>query len=351
MTAPLEARYRRLLVAYPRRHRREYGEEMLGVLLADARPDQRRPGPRTVVDLLAGALAVRLRTVAGALRDDAWRSAAYAVQLFGAMVLLVVALRRLAITAVLLPHAPSPVPVSVTDVLRALGWALVVTATVAGWRRVAAWFAALAAAAEVARVASLYAYSPSQVLRLSWAVTTAVLVAAAGVWAARGPAPALPLRVWTFGAAGLLVAAAGVTDLVQRWGDPWGYAVTMNGVLQVRVAVGLFAVAGWLVLLVIRRLPGPVRRRLLVFLAPVAATVVLVAEGFAGFMYSSQRFPTPVYLAPVQWALLIGVPVLAFALAVAVLHRWERMIRLIALGRSAERRSGERQQASAPPLG
>ena len=41
---PLERQYRRLLAAYPAEHRREHGEEMIGVLLAAARPGQVRAG-------------------------------------------------------------------------------------------------------------------------------------------------------------------------------------------------------------------------------------------------------------------------------------------------------------------
>jgi hypothetical protein len=40
----LERRYRRLLVWFPAEHRREYGEEMIGVLLASTRRDAAGPG-------------------------------------------------------------------------------------------------------------------------------------------------------------------------------------------------------------------------------------------------------------------------------------------------------------------
>ena len=42
--AALERRYRRLLRCYPPGHRQVHQEEMLGVLLATARPGQRAPG-------------------------------------------------------------------------------------------------------------------------------------------------------------------------------------------------------------------------------------------------------------------------------------------------------------------
>ena len=58
--APLERAYGRLLKAYPRDYRRLRGAEILGVLVDGARPGQRYPRPREVVDLLAGGLRQRM---------------------------------------------------------------------------------------------------------------------------------------------------------------------------------------------------------------------------------------------------------------------------------------------------
>lgn len=54
-------------------------------------------------------------------------------------------------------------------------------------------------------------------------------------------------------------------------------------------------------------------------------------------MYSSQQFPSPVLLRPVQWAILLATPVVAFALAAVWLNRWERVSALVKLGRQAEK--------------
>jgi hypothetical protein len=51
--AALERRYRRLLRSYPPGHRQVHREEMLGVLLATARPGQRAPGAGQTVNLVA----------------------------------------------------------------------------------------------------------------------------------------------------------------------------------------------------------------------------------------------------------------------------------------------------------
>jgi len=66
----LERGYRRLLAWYPRAFRREHEEEMLAVLLAGARPGQRRPRLAEAVNLILSGLGVRLRrrwVIAGAL--------------------------------------------------------------------------------------------------------------------------------------------------------------------------------------------------------------------------------------------------------------------------------------------
>jgi hypothetical protein len=61
----LERRYRRLLALYPRDHREQHGEEMLGVLMAAA-GDRSRPGRQDVADLLWGALRLHLRRLIAA---------------------------------------------------------------------------------------------------------------------------------------------------------------------------------------------------------------------------------------------------------------------------------------------
>lgn len=63
----LERRYRRLLATYPRDHREQHGEEMLGVLVAGA-GDRERPGVRDTADLLWGAFRLHLRRIFAA--DD-----------------------------------------------------------------------------------------------------------------------------------------------------------------------------------------------------------------------------------------------------------------------------------------
>jgi hypothetical protein len=75
-SAALERRYRRLLAWFPAEHRRTYGEEMMGVLLASAPDGQHRPGPGDIVNLVSSGLRTRLRNWSGVEAvDSKWGDA------------------------------------------------------------------------------------------------------------------------------------------------------------------------------------------------------------------------------------------------------------------------------------
>lgn len=71
----LEGRYRRLLAWYPRSFRREQEAEMLAVLMAGARPGQRRPGLFETIDLIRSALVMRLRQTGSGSESRPWPDA------------------------------------------------------------------------------------------------------------------------------------------------------------------------------------------------------------------------------------------------------------------------------------
>jgi len=329
----LEARYRRLMMAYPLPHRREYEDEMVGVLLAGAEPGQRRPSVRDRADILVNGLAVRLRGWAGDPGDHAWRRAAFAVRFVGALFLLVVGLRRL------LPGLTFYSGVDVLEVARPTAWAVVFTLALAGLRRIATGVAVTGAVVEIVHVAQWYDYSPSQVLRSGWLVTVALLVVVSSAWLAGGERIAAPRGLWWFGAALAVAAGGSAADQYQGMGMFHGftYAVTLNGHVMVRFAAPLYLTAAGLAGWAWWRQGGPVRRRILALTAPVVGVAAMVTYGFAGFMYSSQQFPSPVLLRPVQWVILLATPVAAFALAAVWLNRWERVSALVKLGREAEK--------------
>ncbi|GIJ34200.1 hypothetical protein [Micromonospora sediminimaris] len=61
----LERGYRRLLLSYPRRHRRRHGTEVVTTLLEMAEPGQRRPRAGEALHLIVSGLRLRFRLPAG----------------------------------------------------------------------------------------------------------------------------------------------------------------------------------------------------------------------------------------------------------------------------------------------
>ena len=99
-TPALERRYLRLLRCYPPSHRAFHREEMLGVLLATARPGQRTPGLGQTVNLAACGLAIRVRRIPGWLAADAGQDALAVVSLIApAVVFILLALQQAAMNA------------------------------------------------------------------------------------------------------------------------------------------------------------------------------------------------------------------------------------------------------------
>jgi len=110
----VEKRYRRLLALYPRDHRREHAEEMVGVLLAaDGDAPVLAPNPAAwavrsgqhaadIADLIAGALRIRgrmalnrirrTRWLSVTVRDQRWSDALAVVSVIAPLLLLVAAL-------------------------------------------------------------------------------------------------------------------------------------------------------------------------------------------------------------------------------------------------------------------
>jgi hypothetical protein len=110
----MEKRYRRLLALYPKDHRREHAEEMVGVLLAaDGDAPVRAPNPvawavrrgqhaADIADLIGGALRIRgrmalnrirrTRWLSWTVRDQRWSDALAVVSVIAPLLLLVAAL-------------------------------------------------------------------------------------------------------------------------------------------------------------------------------------------------------------------------------------------------------------------
>jgi hypothetical protein len=92
----LERRYRLLLRWYPAAYRRRHEDEMVGVLLSDADPGQRRPNFGEAVDLVRAGLRIWFRHLSSDFRRAEWRDAAAIVSLLLALPLLLLSVGYLA---------------------------------------------------------------------------------------------------------------------------------------------------------------------------------------------------------------------------------------------------------------
>nr|WP_221375791.1 hypothetical protein [Actinoplanes polyasparticus] len=298
-----EIRYRRLLALYPRDFRQEYGDEMLGVLMADP-----RPGPAQVLDVARGAVAAHLRGL--------WIGegrAARLVQIFGAMLLFAVASRRFVGGLLATVNHFDQVGwqnLPVTSSVRFVAWGVALVAALLGWRLLGAAGAAAGLAGEVLTPAGSYVETPATVLYAYWLIVSAVLVLIAGLVADRGP---VRPRGWQW------VAAAGVVLVLQGRLEQSG----SSGPYELRWMLVLVAVA--LAAVAIFRQEPRLRARLLCWIAPVIATVPLVEFGFAEFIVYNMGHPESTrMISPLQWAVLVVVPVVAFVGA-SVLDRRGRV--------------------------
>jgi hypothetical protein len=88
----LEQGYRRLVRWYPPLYRHRHEEEILGVLMAAARPGQRRPGVGESLDLLWSALKIRIRMILRGADSQPW---AGALALTGVLIPLLMVLLKL----------------------------------------------------------------------------------------------------------------------------------------------------------------------------------------------------------------------------------------------------------------
>jgi hypothetical protein len=324
MTGP-EIRYRRLLALYPREHRREYAEEMLAVLMADG-----RTGPGQTFDLVRSALGAHWRRSLTELRGDPWRRAARAVQLFGALLLLGVALRRAAMSVSAFLSYPEfqSFVVAPVDLARSAAWAVAASAGLLGLRSWGVRSLAVAAAAaglagEIAAPARYYLETPAQVLNVYWIILAAAVVLTASVVAEgvafRSPAPRGSALLGTAGlaviASGTPLARGGVIAGIEGFRLLDGHSPA--SLLWLLIAVAL-AVAG------VSRQEAAVRRRVIACAVPVLAAFPLVKVGFAGLIAYNMGHPeSTVLLGPVRWAVLVAVPLAAFAVAAELNRRLE----------------------------
>jgi len=289
MTAtPLEQRYRLLLACYPAEHRSDYGEEMIGVLLASAGTDQRRPGIADTLDLIGGAGRVRLRRLLTGSPDPGWRDALALTSLLAPVVLVALALRQnLAWLGALAWHnvVPDSGLIGVAVVLAPLALGLL------GLRRLGA----LAAAATVVWFA-VQATAPGGQAPAPRLVAYLVLIAVEAVALTVSAGPRHALRL--ISGKGILIALPWVAGVAYAGGlIPTTYPVPQ---LVARIAIVVVAIAGLPALIM------PAGRRLAVLIAviPGSAFAVTVLT-FAHVQFYDMSVPAALaslYLPPLALA-------------------------------------------------
>jgi hypothetical protein len=288
-SAALERRYRRLLVLFPADHRREYAEEMIGVLLAATPEGRHRPRPADAFDLIAGGLRARLRQRGAGLSGARWPDA---------LAVCSIALPVLVLTALAVNYAWKAaigyrLPSLSGFYLPSLALALPPLIALR-YRRTAA-VAALAAAAWFwfLLLGSLTVWIDG--LEASYCVALLVqVIALAGSPGPRRAAAVMTRRTW------LVLSAAGLTMGAASIPYPWSLHTWQAAAL---IIAFLAAVGAGLVV----TLPRPVALRLLQLLAvPAVPCAVWAAAAETG---NTPLVPFPV---------LAFLPVLLFACVSAV---------------------------------
>jgi hypothetical protein len=364
--------YRRLLALYPRDHRREHAEEMVGVLLAAAGAVP-VPGPKPVAwalrlgqdtadsaDLISGALRIRGRMALKRIRrarwfsrtacDQRWSDALAVVSVVAPLMLLVAAMAEFSIPQVVASimtghlHWRFDTYVSVSDLPLAFGAPVIAVLAFLRLRRTAALVAVAVATGLVAVEAdpAIGGYaSPAVAFSILLVGTTAAALQLS-------PGPTRGLDLLTPGGAVLVGVGALILGGFSVGGIAWfGHPSPQLGFTSFDSEVaGLPAdllIAVVLIGVAVFCLRTPVGRRVLALLAiPVIPYAFLWQEKLAGDLVGPFRATSAVI--PSTIPLLYLPPLILVCLIVA----GTRLARHRSAGRARQVRSGT---TSAGPRG
>ncbi|WP_406070471.1 hypothetical protein [Micromonospora sp. NBC_01638] len=347
----LERRYRRLLAVYPWEHRRAYEDEMLAVLLAGARPGQRRPAAGDVRDLVGAGLRARLRVGARGFTESTWADAATVTGLLVGLVLLALAGKSLLDQLIRHPGLPpgfAPSGPDLVDWLRVAGWAGVCAAVLVGWRWVAAGLAWAGVIGWGVLVAPQVDGNPGYVVDTLPQFALAVVAAAAltvpvprhRVIVLLGVRRLLVLLLAPAAMVALLVTnrvTSPTFDPVDGTSYQVFYGLEASSELVVWLYVAGLAAAALAMLVALATLDPGVRRRIVVMLLPVAALALVIDSALAGWATSTMHMGHVIPLVPAQWAMLVLVAPVTFLAGALLVRRREETLRIVALGRAADR--------------
>jgi len=335
MSAGLERHYQRLIAWYPAAYRREYGEEMLGVLMHNAGDRKRRPGLAEVADLIRTALVLRLRGGSGRLVSPLWRDAASVLGLVAVLLDLARPVRPLAsLLGWYLRLGVAPWSFA-SDWPRLAVWLAVAVAVLGGWWLAAVLGGALAVLIEAVSLvrADPAAAAPGWSLLLALA-TTALL----GLGLGGRPARAVLGRrsVLLLGTAA--VATGVLAPLVQT--RLWQIVLLYDGPTGVGLApymdagggiatidwygIATFAATALLVLAALTGTAAPLRRRIVALALPFLVLLGLACLRLGTLTFGGLTFAPPLLVGSAWVPLLVLLPALVFTLAVLLVRRRER---------------------------
>ena len=333
-TGSLERGYRQLLRCYPAGHRDRHGEEMLGVLLAGARPGQRRPGLAESANLIAAAVRIRLRGTSPGSASQ-WRDTLAQTSLVLPLLIAAAALTQLALYE---PGGQQPalarwLPPHLYLISwgRPVWWPIVALAALAvpaalGWRlgtaAVTLWLSAVCVIEVGSDVVAAQRGLDPAFVRPDDALCLAVLAIEALALAAspgprRGRALLSRRHYLLITAAGAAIGAAGTVDRWQRRLLPHEYTAAFRSPRAALALGGLVVIIAAAMLI-----RGAASRRLLVTLALPAYFYVF--DGVYGSSFVP--YPPPAYLLPLA---LLPLAVILMSL------RWYRRRRAPADGQGA----------------
>ena len=340
----MERRYRRLLTLYPKAHRQEHAEEMIGVLFAAADYDARVRAPKPVAwalrsgqhvadcaDLVAGAARIRGRMLVNRVkqatrsswivRDPRWSDALAVISVIAPVLLLVAALAEFHLPQAVAsgltghPHWRLTAALGLGDLPLAAGAPAVAALALLRLRRLAG-LGALAVAigqvvAAVQQPDSLFTGYASPVIAF-----TVLLACTAAAALLLSPGPGRGLVLLTGGGAALIGAGALILGGLSVGGNVWldsrsGFTKGLGS--EVTGLPGDLLIAAVLVAAAVGCLRAPVSRRVLALLAiPVIPYVILWQGKLASDLFgqdagASASIPSSLPLLYLPPLLLAGV--------------------------------------------
>ena len=340
----MERRYRRLLTLYPKAHRREHAEEMIGVLFAAADYDARVRAPKPVAwalrsgqhvadcaDLVAGAARIRGRMLVNRVKqatrsswmvgDQRWSDALAVVSVIAPVLLLVAALAEFhlpqAVASSLTghPHWRLTAALGLGDLPLAAGAPAVAALALLRLRRLAG-LGALAAAAGQVVAAVQRPRSPFTGYASPVVAFTVLLACTAAAALLLSPGPGRGLALLTRGGAALIGAGGLILGGFSVGGDVWldsrsGFTKGLGS--EVTGLPGDLLIAAVLVAVAAGCLRAPVSRRVLALLAiPVIPYAIWWQEKLASDLFgqdagASASIPSSLPLLYLPPLLLAGV--------------------------------------------